>query len=285
MADIVYNYTWDELSYALQESGIDKKGARIYGVPNGGMVLCLLLTRAVVVYSPEEATLILDDIEDSGGTRKFYAEKYPTIPFYALIQKYKPGWVSMPWERQHPKSDMGVEENIVRVLQYLGQDTGREGLSETPRRVVKSWDEIYGGYHKNPEDLLTVFEKESYDQLVILNDIELYSTCEHHMLPFYGKAHVAYLPDKKVIGISKLARVVDMYARRLQIQERIGEQVTTALMDYLKPKGAACYIEASHMCMRMRGVNKQNSVMKTISLRGALREDDSLKREFLDSIR
>ena len=144
----------------------------------------------------------------------------------------------------------------------MKEDPNREGLLDTPSRVAKSWDEIYSGYNKNPEDLLTVFEAGTYDQIVLLKDIEIFSMCEHHMLPFFGVAHVAYIPGTKVIGISKLARLVDMYARRLQIQERIGEQVTAALMQYLQPKGAACIIEASHMCMRMRGVNKQNSKIK-----------------------
>ena len=169
-------------------------------------------------------------------------------------------------------------------LQAIGEDTDREGLSDTPKRVVKMWSEIYRGYGQNPADILTTFDKGTYDQMVILANIELYSMCEHHMMPFIGKAHVAYIPDEKVIGISKLARLVDIYARRLQIQERIGEQVTTALMEYLQPKGAACVIEASHLCMRMRGVEKQNSVMITSSLKGEFLADSSAKEEFLNFI-
>ena len=150
--------------------------------------------------------------------------------------------------------------------------------------MVKSHKQLFAGYNQNPEDLFTVFEQE-YDQMVVLIDIELDSICEHHMLPFYGKAHVAYIPDKgKVIGISKLARLVDLYARRLQIQERIGDQVTKALMDNLKPLGAACVIEASHMCMKMRGVQKQNSIMTTSSLTGVFKDDLAVRTEFLNFI-
>lgn len=178
------------------------------------------------------------------------------------------------------------KETFVRsMLLSLGEDTDREGLKDTPKRVVKSWGEIYSGYSKKPEDILTVFH-ENCDEIVLLKDIELYSMCEHHMLPFYGKAHVAYLPaDGRVIGISKLARLVDIYARRLQIQERIGQQVTTALMEILKPKGAACIIEATHMCMRMRGVGKQNSIMTTSSMMGVFREDSATRQELMNLLK
>lgn len=179
---------------------------------------------------------------------------------------------------------MKKEELITDVLTILGEDPNREGLLKTPERVVRSWQELYKGYSQNPKDILTTFSSEGADQMVILQNIELYSMCEHHMLPFYGKAHVAYIPNGRVIGISKLARLVDIYARRLQIQERIGEQVTTALMEYLQPKGAACIIEATHMCMRMRGVSKQNSTMITSSLKGEFKKS-AVKNEFFLNIR
>jgi len=175
------------------------------------------------------------------------------------------------------------KELIEKQLQAIGEDTTRAGLIATPKRVVKMWDEIYSGYKQDPAQLLTTFEAGTYDQIVLLKDVELYSMCEHHMLPFYGKAHVAYIPDKKVIGISKLARLVDIYARRLQIQERIGEQVTGDLMKYLKPQGAACIIEATHMCMRMRGVSKQNSIMITSSIKGICLEKE-VKEELISLI-
>lgn len=175
--------------------------------------------------------------------------------------------------------------NVAHMLIAIGEDVSREGLVNTPQRVVRSWDELYCGYKRDPKDLLTVFDAGTYDQIVLLKDCELYSMCEHHMLPFFGKVHVAYIPGEHVIGISKLARLVDIFARRLQIQERIGEQVTEALMTYLKPKGAACIIEAEHMCMRMRGVNKQNSVMTTSSLKGAFFSNSSARMELLQLIK
>lgn len=178
-----------------------------------------------------------------------------------------------------------TQELIRQILEQLGENPEREGLKDTPKRVVKSWTELYKGYMQDPKDILTTFESEGYNQIVLLKDIELYSMCEHHMLPFYGKAHVAYIPNGKVIGISKLARLVDIYARRLQIQERIGAQVTAALMEHLQPLGAACIIEATHMCMRTRGVQKQNSVMITSSMEGVFLEDVGAKQELLQLIR
>lgn len=175
-------------------------------------------------------------------------------------------------------------ENIKNILKYVGEDPNREGLQDTPKRVVKSWKEIYSGYEKDPKDILTVFDTDGYDQIVLLKNIEFYSMCEHHMLPFIGKAHVAYIPGKKIVGISKLARLVDIYARRLQIQERIGQQVTTALMELLEPKGAACIIEAQHLCMLMRGVQKQNSIMVTSSLKGVFLESQSTREELMQLI-
>jgi GTP cyclohydrolase I len=165
---------------------------------------------------------------------------------------------------------LSSEEGLIdKIIHKVGDDPLREGLIDTPKRVVKSWSELYSGYGKDPKDILTTFDAAGHDQMVLLKNIELYSMCEHHMLPFFGKAHVAYIPKDKIIGISKLARLVDIYARRLQIQERIGDQIVESLMEHLDPKGAACIIEAQHLCMIMRGIQKQNSIMVTSSLRGA----------------
>lgn len=175
-----------------------------------------------------------------------------------------------------------MTEKIVKdYLLAIGEKPEREGLKDTPRRVVKSWNELYSGYSRTPADVLTTFSADGYDQIVLLKDIEMFSMCEHHMLPFFGKAHVAYIPGDKIIGISKLARLVDIFSRRLQIQERIGEQVTSALMTYLQPKGAACIIEAAHMCMRMRGVGKQESTMVTSSLKGVFMEKQAAREELM----
>ena len=176
---------------------------------------------------------------------------------------------------------MMTEKIVKDYLLAIGEKPEREGLKDTPRRVVKSWNELYSGYSRTPADVLTTFSADGYDQIVLLKDIEMFSMCEHHIIPFFGKAHVAYIPGDKIIGISKLARLVDIFSRRLQIQERIGEQVTSALMTYLQPKGAACIIEAAHMCMRMRGVGKQESTMVTSSLKGVFMEKQAAREELM----
>lgn len=183
------------------------------------------------------------------------------------------------------KMEPEVIDLIRQQLQYIGEDTEREGLIDTPKRIVKMWTEIFKGYSQNPADIFTVFDSEGYNQIILLKDIELFSMCEHHMLPFYGKAHVAYIPNGKVVGISKLARLVDIYARRLQIQERMGEQITEDIMYFLRAKGAACIIEATHMCMRMRGVSKQNSTMVTSSMKGIFLKDVGAKQELIQLLK
>ena len=165
-----------------------------------------------------------------------------------------------------------IEESMDDILESLGEDTNREGLVDTPSRVARAYGTLFAGYGMNVKEQFTSFSSDGCDELVLLKDIEFYSTCEHHMLPFFGKAHIAYLPGKKVIGVSKLARILDIYSRRMQIQERIGQQVVTALMENLDCKAAACVIEAQHFCMMARGVQKQNSVMVTSALTGVFKE-------------
>ncbi len=181
-----------------------------------------------------------------------------------------------------------AKEAIVKILRYIGEDPQREGLKDSPERVVKSWEKLYGGYNQDVDKILTTFKEDDvvpYDQIILLKGIEFYSTCEHHLLPFSGKAHVAYIPNDKVVGISKLARLLEIYARRLQIQERIGNQVTKAIMERLGAKGAACIIEARHFCMTGRGVEKQNSIMVTSSLKGCFLEQATTRQELLTLIK
>lgn len=202
-----------------------------------------------------------------------------------VLKDVKPKAVKPQSNMSEKKDNIHPWSNIFEILKYIGEDPERDGLKDTPNRVVKSYSELFSGYGKDPKELFTTFQDDKYDQMVILKDIELYSMCEHHMLPFYGKAHVAYIPyGGKVIGISKLARLVDLFARRLQIQERIGNQVTAALDEFLAPEGAACVIEASHMCMQMRGVGKQHSVMTTSSLTGVFKKDPAVRQEFMNLI-
>ena len=177
--------------------------------------------------------------------------------------------------KERKKAKKGVEN----LLNYLGEELGREGLEETPRRVVDSYDELFSGYDREVEDVMTVFDDEDYDQMVLLKDIEFYSACEHHMLPFFGKAHVGYIPDGKIVGISKLARVVEVFSRRLQNQERLTQQIAEALDEHLEPAGVAVALEGKHFCMVARGVEKQNSVMKTAHLTGDFRNNEDQARD------
>jgi GTP cyclohydrolase I len=178
--------------------------------------------------------------------------------------------------------DPEFEALVEQMLTRLGEDPERDGLKRTPLRVAKAMDFLTSGYDMSLETVVNdaLFEAES-DELVIVRDIEFYSLCEHHMLPFYGKAHIGYIPNGKIIGLSKLARIVDVFARRLQVQERLTVQVADALMDLLDAQGVAVITEASHFCMMMRGVQKQNSFTISTALRGVLKDDPQLRAEFM----
>lgn len=175
-----------------------------------------------------------------------------------------------------------MEDAVYTLLKGVGEDPEREGLLLTPERVAKSLRFLTKGYRQDPEQLLkqAVFT-ESYDEMVLVRDIDIYSMCEHHMLPFFGKAHVAYIPDGKIVGLSKIPRVVEVFARRLQVQERLTQQIRDAIQNVLNPRGVAVVIEATHMCMVMRGVEKQNSVTTTSAMSGEFMNNQSTRSEFL----
>jgi len=177
-----------------------------------------------------------------------------------------------------------IKTNYEDILQLLGEDNKREGLLKTPERAAKAMKFLTKGYEMDPKQILqsAMFE-ESYSEMVIVKDIELYSLCEHHLLPFFGKVHIAYIPNGHIVGLSKLPRVVDVFARRLQVQERLTEQILDCINETLNPLGVAVVIEASHMCMMMRGVQKQNSTTTTSGFRGAFKETDT-RNEFLNLI-
>lgn len=180
----------------------------------------------------------------------------------------------------------GISSAVSAMLEGIGEDPHREGLLKTPERVAKSLRFLTKGYREDPEELLkkAVFT-EAYDEMVLVRDIDLFSMCEHHMLPFFGKAHVAYIPDGKIVGLSKLARVVEVFARRLQVQERLTQQIRDAIQNVLNPKGVAVVIEAKHLCMVMRGVEKINSVTTTSAMSGQFITSQSTRSEFLRLIK
>ncbi len=190
----------------------------------------------------------------------------------------EPGW--------QEKIDFDAIEAATRqVLKAVGEDTQREGLEKTPKRVARMYAELLSGYHTNPVAVVNgaIFNVQ-YDEMVIVRDIEFYSLCEHHMLPFMGRAHVAYIPNGKVLGLSKIPRIVDMYARRLQVQERMTRQIADILRDLLQPQGVAVVVEAMHLCSMMRGVKKHDARMTTSAMHGAFRANLATRQEFLDNI-
>ncbi|HAF28928.1 MAG TPA: GTP cyclohydrolase I FolE [Bacteroidales bacterium] len=186
------------------------------------------------------------------------------------------------WDKEKTEK---LAEHYKAIIELIGENTEREGLLDTPMRVAKAIQFLMKGYNIEPRDILkSAIFREDYKQMVIVKDIEIYSMCEHHMIPFYGKAHVAYIPNKYITGLSKIAHVVEAYARRLQVQERLTMQIRDCLQDTLDPMGVAVVIEASHMCMQMRGVQKQNSVTTTSAFTGIFLRDTKTREEFIHLI-
>ena len=190
----------------------------------------------------------------------------------------------MPRVKSKPAPDL-LSSAVTQMLRGLGEDPEREGLQKTPQRVAKSMRFLTAGYTQDAKQLLTqALFTVSYDEMVIIKDIEVFSLCEHHLLPFFGKAHVAYIPKGKVVGLSKIPRLVDMFARRLQVQERLTVQIAKTIDKFLHPRGVGVVIEAQHLCMIMRGVEKQNSVAVTSSMLGSFKADQNTRNEFLNLI-
>jgi GTP cyclohydrolase IA len=183
------------------------------------------------------------------------------------------------------KTTSGIPEMIKEILTQIGEDPNREGLLRTPERVSRSLKFLTSGYGKSVDEVINgaTFSVE-YDEMVVVKDIDIYSTCEHHLIPFYGKCHVAYVPNGKIVGLSKIPRIVDLFARRLQVQERLTTQIANCLIEVLKPQGVGVVIEAIHLCMVMRGVEKQNSIAMTSAMKGAFMEDERTRKEFLNLI-
>lgn len=277
--------------YAEQWGRNRPAGQRLaaYAVPRGGVPVAYLLGPLVpsllLVDTAADADIFIDDLIDSGATCEQLCDEHPGKPFFALIDKresklYGGQWVVFPWEQDAAGS---FENNITRLLQFIGEDATREGLLETPARVAKAWRHWCSGYGKSAKDILKVFEDgaETYDQMVLVKDIPIYSHCEHHLAPIIGTVSIAYIPQGKIVGLSKLSRLADMFARRLQVQERLTEQIADALVEHLQPQGVGVLLKARHLCMESRGVCQQGHHTVTTALRGAIREDAQAREEFL----
>jgi GTP cyclohydrolase I len=266
----------------------------IYGIPTGGSLVALRLSKILdllMVDCPiDGSTLVVDDIVDSGETLYEYRKYYTASLYYKPHSKVKPRafvkiadndvWVNFPYEEENRAG----EDIVRRMIQYVGEDCQREGLIDTPKRVVKAWEELFEGYTKDPKEILSVgFQEGSCGEMVILKSSPFYSICEHHLLPFFGVISVGYLPNDKVVGISKLSRLVKVFSRRMQIQERMTSQIADTLMDVTKPKGVMVLVEAKHLCMAVRGIKESGSSMITSAIRGDF-EDEKVRQEFLSLI-
>ena len=279
----------------------------IYPIPRGGVPAAYLLAAYLLagildcnfVDTPESADVIVDDLIDSGATMRSYLHRnqravcavlfakpnYPAhfdLSHLFIYGAKKPAeeWLVFPWEG----SLAGSGEDIgVRLLQFIGEDPSREGLRETPARFLKAWAHWSSGYGKNPADVMKVFEDGAAgcDEMVVVKNIPVWSHCEHHICPVFGTATVAYIPNGKIIGLSKVIRLVDIFARRLQVQERLGNQVVDALMEHLQPLGCGIVLRLRHLCMESRGVETMGSETVTSALRGVFKTQPETRAEFL----
>lgn len=271
----------------------------VYGIPRGGQYPAAMIAQDMgkrLIFNPSEInaeTLIVDDLIDSGETFAKYQGLYPACFFAAVYSKkeikgkkcFVGRYVESDWIVFPDESGCGIEENLRRTLEYIGEDTTREGLVETPKRMRRAYDEIFAGYKTDPKDLVKTFTQGTCKEMVILKRCEFYSTCEHHFFPFFGHCSIGYLPNDKVIGVSKLARLLDCFAKRMQIQERMTAQIADFLMDELGAKGVYVVCEGVHFCMTSRGIRKQDASMVTSAIRGVFEENAQARAEFLQLIR
>ena len=267
------------------------EATKAYAIPRGGVPAALAVIahhgNLQLVDDPAEAELFIDDIIDSGDTMQRWCDAYPGKPFFSLIDKTREGsefsdrWVVFPWEET---AEGSIEDNIKRLLQFVGEDPERGGLLETPSRVAKAWGHWCSGYGKNAADILKVFEDgaEKCDEMVIVKDIPIYSKCEHHLADIFGTVTIAYIPNGKIVGLSKLSRLADMFARRLQVQERLTNQIADALDEHLQPKGVGVIVRARHLCMESRGICQQGHHTITSALRGVLKDKPEARAEFME---
>lgn len=271
-----------------------------YGVPQGGVPVAALtglpLACPHFATTPEnlldaygDSLLVVDDLVDSGRTLAPYAatglavdalfRKPHSPPSLAPNAEEVSGWVTFPWER-----GTGPEDAVVRLLEWVGEDPSREGLLDTPKRVVKAFREMTSGLAVEPRSVLGTVFNESSDQMVVVRGIRFSSMCEHHLLPFTGTAAVGYVPDGRVIGLSKIPRLVEVFAKRPQVQERMTNQIAQSLMDHLEPKGVGVVVKAHHSCMGCRGVKQPDAEMITSCVLGCMKEEPASRAELMEFI-
>jgi GTP cyclohydrolase IA len=262
----------------------------VYGVPRNGTVVAALLRAWLpdlqLVEQPNgRTTWVVDDLVDSGTTLARYAEEHrvdallrkPRAPrWLAPLATQVEGWIVFPWEQE-----TAPEDNVVRLLTWLGEDPTRDGLRETPDRVLRALKELTRGYVEDPGTILARDFAVAYDELVVVRAVPFWSLCEHHLLPFSGVAAVGYLPADRIVGLSKLVRLVECYARRLQVQERLTVQVADALMVHLQARGAGVILRARHTCMEVRGVRAAPTETVTSAMLGCFRDDPTARAELL----
>lgn len=272
----------------------------VYGVPRGGTFVAMLLSQGAFEVdgknwyfgfadTPQTADYLVDDLIDSGATKERLEVEYGK-PLFALLDKRtmpadKRPWVVFPWEVRDGDKDTG--DIVRRMLQTIGEDTTREGLADTPARVAKAWAHWFSGYEvEDPSSILKAFEDgaEGCDEMVLQTNIPLFSHCEHHMAPIFGVAHVAYIPNGKVVGLSKVKRLVDVFARRLQVQERLTNQIADALSTGLEATGVGVVLDCRHFCMESRGIECQGIITTTSALRGTFKTEPDCRAEFMQLV-
>jgi len=314
MAEKVY-VTTDELIYSMNNNGslaminheLIQAAAReetveIFAVPRGGIPASYLYAKyfegsnyRFVDGLDENTRIVIDDLIDSGNTIKLIKAMNPDIKVAVLINKqtdpkYKNKWIIFPWEKSLSSEDRSAEDIVTRMLEYIGEDPNREGLLETPKRVLKAWDEWFEGYKYNEEDIkamLKVFEDGAEgvrDELVIVADIPFTSFCEHHCAMFEGVASIGYISNGKILGLSKFARLVNVFASRLQVQERLTGQIASALVDNLSPDVMVVIDKTTHSCMCSRGAKTHGTNTITSSINGKFKDNMALRAEFLSLI-
>lgn len=284
--------TWQEIEVEAKRIAEQWRGrvSSVYGIPQGGAPLAVMVANYLSIPIIEEPKigldcLIVDDLIDSGKTmRKYFKDfrvdaafrKSHSPKHYAPYVKTIDDWLSFPWEKNNGEPTDG----IVRLIEYIGDDPTRDGLIDTPERVLKAYKEMTEGYGADITQILSVSFDVEFDELIVVKNIPFVSLCEHHLLPFIGTATVGYIPKKRIVGLSKLARLVDAYAKRLQVQERLTKQIADAMLEHIKPLGCGVVIKGNHSCMSCRGIRKQGEMI-TSSLHGVFRTDASARHEFL----